>query len=119
MHIFSVGKTPFLYLKFYLFYAYLYFFNFIQKLGIYKIPLIIVRNEEDEYVEKRLHDFNSVFSSSSSSNNNISPTFYDKKLYDETIIHTNTELEIQWKKRILLEYTPRGNIKLYYDPFKM
>lgn len=118
MHIFSVGKTLFLYLKFYLFFAYLYFFNFIQKLGIYKVPILIIRNEEDEYVEKRLHDFNTIFSSLSN-NSNISPAFYDKKLYDETILQTNTELEIQWKKRILLEYTPRGNIKLYYDPFKM
>ena len=70
MNIFSVGKIPlFLYLKFYLFYAYLYFFDFIQKLGMYKIPVVIVRNEEEEYIEKRLHDFNSVFSSSLSSNN--------------------------------------------------
>jgi len=119
MHIFSVGKTSFLYLKFYLFFAYFYFFNFVIKFGIYKIPIIIIRNEEEEYIEKRVHDFNTIFSSSSNNNSNISHEFYDKKLYDATVLQINSELEIQWKKRILLEYTPRGNITMYYDPFKL
>ena len=32
---------------------------------------------------------------------------------------TNTELEKIWKTRILFEHTPRGNIMMFYDAYKM
>jgi hypothetical protein len=89
------------------------------------------RTPEQKYLEKRTADFESIFEILDNTNvptqnlhqkynANISPLFYDKQAYDEYMNqNSNTELETQWKTRILLEYTPRGNVSMYYDPFKM
>lgn len=45
----------------------------------------------------------------------------DSKCYSELselMIHENNELELQWKRRLLYESTPRGNIIMYYDIYK-
>jgi len=73
-------------------------------------------DEENEYIKKRTKHFERV----ESSNQNINPIFYNKIAYDEYMNKENeTKLEKKWKQRILLEYTPRGNVSMYYDPYKM
>lgn len=52
-------------------------------------------------------------------NTNISDVFYDKKRYQESMQECNNDLELAWKKRILSIYSPRGNIMMYFDPYKM
>jgi hypothetical protein len=32
---------------------------------------------------------------------------------------SNTELEKMWRTRILFENTPRGNVIMFYDPYKL
>jgi hypothetical protein len=75
---------------------------------------------EEEYVKKRTSDFQRLFNNPNPQNENINPIFYNKKAYDEYMNQEKeTKLEQLWKKRILLEYTPRGNVSMYYDPYKM
>ena len=50
-------------------------------------------------------------------NANIQPVFYNHDEY-EVMINTNDNvLERSWKQRILMEYTPHGNIYMYYDAY--
>jgi hypothetical protein len=73
-------------------------------------------NDENEYLKKRTNDFKTL----SRNNRNINPIFYNKSVYDDYMNEENeTKLEQQWKLRILFEYTPRGNIYMFYDPYKM
>jgi hypothetical protein len=52
-------------------------------------------------------------------NENIDSLFYNKKAYTEYMQEQNTELERSWRTRMLLEHTSRGNVLMFYDPFKM
>jgi hypothetical protein len=54
----------------------------------------------------------------SGKNANISPAFYDRKQLAEIMKIDNNELEKQWRSRILIENTPRGNIIMFYDAYK-
>lgn len=49
---------------------------------------------------------------------NIEYEIYNKKCLKEILSNPNNHLEKAWKKRILIESTPRGNIYMYYDIFK-
>jgi hypothetical protein len=52
-------------------------------------------------------------------NNNIHPIFYQQKEYNELMKIENNNIESLWKTRILMDYNPRGNIIMFYDPYKM
>jgi hypothetical protein len=52
-------------------------------------------------------------------NNNIADVFYSKKDFQEKMKEENNDLEIEWSQRILFENTPRGNVIMYYNPFRM
>jgi hypothetical protein len=51
-------------------------------------------------------------------NSNIDNRFYLKEAYEEATKEQNGDLEKEWRKRILMEYTPRGNVIMYYDAYK-
>ena len=53
------------------------------------------------------------------SNDNVDSAFYSKSEFKEIIANSSNELEKRWKTRILFETTPRGNIIMYYDAFKL
>jgi hypothetical protein len=63
--------------------------------------------------------FSKIFQSEINYNGKIDPIFYDKKAYNEYMQESNTELERIWRTRIVLENTPRGNVLMFYDAFKM
>lgn len=52
-------------------------------------------------------------------NFNIQPMFYDKKQLQMSLVERDNDLEKIWRTRILFEYTPRGNVVMYYDPYKL
>lgn len=52
-------------------------------------------------------------------NTNIAPIFYSKKEYNQLMEKISNYLEQQWKTRILIENTPKGNIIMYYDAYKL
>ena len=51
-------------------------------------------------------------------NSNLDPIFYQMKNYDQMIIQECNEFENMWKKRILMEHTPIGNVIMYYNVYK-
>jgi hypothetical protein len=124
MKIYSVGTLIRIF-KSYLFYAYLYLLYFAKEYGIYQnVIKSVVVDKEKEFIEKRTKQFQEVLNiinndnKKNEYNQNINMLFYGKKAYDEYMKQDN-ELEKEWKTRILFEYTPRGNISMYYDPYKM
>ena len=52
-------------------------------------------------------------------NENIVPIFYDKKAFKEYMQEPKNELERIWKTKILYLNTPRGNIAMFYDSYKL
>jgi len=86
----------------------------------------IIKTPTDMYTEKHLVAFMNSFEVDNIDKNNeknwnlnINPVFYSKEKYVELLKHEDNELEIEWKKRILIEYTPRGNVFMFYDPYKL
>jgi len=76
----------------------------------------------ERYGEKQLNSFKHFIEHNQSNkerNSNISPEFYDKKLLSTGLQDVNNEVERVWKTRMLFEHTPRGNIVMYYDPYKL
>ena len=51
-------------------------------------------------------------------NSNIDEVFYSKDNYTKTMRDVNNELERKWKQKTLIEQTPKGNIIMFYDPYK-
>jgi hypothetical protein len=50
-------------------------------------------------------------------NHNIDPIFYKRKELSETM-KTENDIEKQWRNRVLIEFTPRDNIIMFYDAYK-
>jgi hypothetical protein len=74
---------------------------------------------EKAYEEKQLAKFLKSYDVSGVDfSENIEPAFYDLSQLSAILSEENNVLESKWKTRILSEYTPRGNILMYYDPFR-
>jgi hypothetical protein len=54
---------------------------------------------------------------SADDNSNIDPVLYDFDKRKEIFVSPDNELEKQWKSRILIENTPRGNVMIYFNPY--
>lgn len=52
-------------------------------------------------------------------NENVELDFYDRKILHKVLESVDNPIEKAWKARILFENTPRGNLVMYYDAFKM
>ena len=50
-------------------------------------------------------------------NANIQAVFYDYDDYEATINKKENILESSWKQRVLMEYTPQGNVYMYYNAY--
>lgn len=63
-----------------------------------------------------------VLTTSSSTPNyseNIDAVFYSKSQWTELLKDENNYLEKKWRTKILIENTPRGNVIMYYDAYKL
>jgi len=107
-----------------------FYFNFLLLcLQLYYLfvprPLIekkeTVLDASTKYIEKQKTRFLSKFSLPiiDELSSNIEPVFYSKTDFQEMILNTDNSLEKKWKSRILFESTPRGNIMMYYDAYKL
>lgn len=104
----------------YMYYSILYFFMRIAFLmGLY-IP-----NKQEtfldahhKYILPLKNRFLTIFENDEK-NINIDPIFYDKKEHAKCVMESENHLEKIWKTRILFENTPRGNIIMYYDAYKL
>jgi hypothetical protein len=91
-------------------------------MGLYK-PAIRQKSfldENFEYIEPLKTRFLETFNNSQIDfNENINKLFYDKVKFTNYMSESNTELEKLWKTKIMMENTPRGNIIMFYDAYKM
>lgn len=74
-----------------------------------------------DYIEKEKQKFLETYSNHSNddANTSIHPIFYKTDDYKNATSLENNELEQYWKRRILFENTPRGNIIMHYDAYKL
>jgi hypothetical protein len=76
---------------------------------------------EEKYIKKNRGFFDKTYQSSShieKFNENMDSIFFNKDLYSETTKLPDSELELSWRRRILFEFTPRGNVIMFYDSYK-
>jgi len=74
-----------------------------------------------DYIEKEKQKFLATYEtlSNDDANTSIHPIFYQGDAYKNVTSLENNELEQYWKRRILFENTPRGNIIMHYDAYKL
>lgn len=113
-------RTPFLF-------GYIYVYRFYFKLKnvfylyfpYFKPIICIPKTELELFNEKYKNAFFNAIDSNNSFNDNIIDTFYDKEKYNKVMKEQNNELEKKWKSSVLIKHTPRGNVIMCYDSFKM
>jgi hypothetical protein len=81
-----------------------------------EIPKTKTEIYESSYTQKFLKTFEPE--NQSVYNSNIDAILYDRKELLEQLIDGENEHEKKWRKNILYETTPRGNIVMHYDIFK-
>ena len=80
------------------------------------------KTDIERYIDKqteKIEDFVDNSLSTKDKNHSICSEFYDKKQLKIALQDVNNEIEQGWKTRMLFENTPRGNIVMYYDPYKL
>lgn len=82
---------------------------------------VTVLSQLDDYVQQITSRFLGTYQTNTSGglNSNMNEEFYSKDAYQNIIKIENNRLEQEWKRRILFENTPRGNVIMYYDPYKL
>lgn len=89
-------------------------------LGLYKpVKQKTFKDENDEYTNPFKIKFLETFKSDIDYNTNIESIFYKKSELNECVTDSKNELERIWRTRIIWENTPRGNVMMYYDAYKM
>lgn len=71
-----------------------------------------------DYIEKEKKKFLDTYSIADA-NNSIDPVLYNEEEYKKLVVSEDNNLETYWQSRILFENTPRGNIIMYYDAYKL
>jgi hypothetical protein len=109
-------------LRFFYYYTLFYWFRLAFFLGILTPPIRpkTFLEENKEYIEPLLELFKKTYENKSVNwNENIDTILYDKPKYTLYMSEPNTPLEQLWKTRVLFEKTPRGNIIMFYDAYKL
>lgn len=82
-----------------------------------------IKDITEKYVEKHktkfLKTFEPEYTNKITMNFNIHPVYYSKKQFQEMLKDINNPFEKEWKTRLLFETTPRGNIIMFYDSYKL
>ena len=87
-------------------------------------PVVLIQNKTPppdpiiEFVKRRQDRLMRTYDNKTEMSVNIDPIFYDKVRFTEAMRTEHNHLEQKWKKCILYESTPRGNIFMYYDVYK-
>ena len=86
-------------------------------------PAIVLIKYENKETTRFLDTYkstneNECFPGSNVYNVSMDDIFYKPKELLEVLKKTNNYLELKWKKKILIESTPRGNIIMFYDVYK-
>jgi len=83
------------------------------------IPPVALKSPIEIYIDRNLNRFLKTYDSTEKYSENIATGFYEKDGLKQMLIEANNQLELEWKRRILYESTPRGNIMMHYDPYKL
>jgi len=103
-----------LYYIFYLYHSCLYLLSTLfQK----KIDFISPEKKYYNLISEKFQKY--ITDDHNDKNNNIHPIFYEAKEYNQLMKIENNQIESLWKTRILMDYSPRGNIIMFYDPYKL
>ena len=95
-----------------------YIFFIIQYVKSFnKPPHVEKPNVETQYDKSCKKYANFYKTESVDENSNIDPVLYDFDRRKEIFVSPDNELEKQWKSRILIENTPRGNVMIYFNPY--
>jgi len=98
-----------------------YYYCVLINLGLHTPQKLkpTVTSLSDLYIEKRKQYFLSTYENPANFNESIDPIFYNKSDYIKMMEIPKNQIEEYWQQRILLENTPRGNIIMYYDAYKL
>ena len=77
------------------------------------------KSDIEQYIDLYSGRFLKTYESTNTYNDNIGTYFYEKDSLKDMLKMQNNNLEIEWKRRIMYESTPRGNIIMHYDPYKL
>ena len=86
------------------------------------IQVITTTSLTDQYVQRqttRLLNTYTIDDNRHTYSENIDAVFYSKSEWTELLKDENNYLEKKWRTKILIENTPRGNIFMHYDAYKM
>ena len=93
--------------------------HILKRINPYNTVIIPPIDITKEYNSKHTKEFLKTYKQSNNDmNSNIDKVFYSKDDYTNTMRDVNNELEIKWKQKTLIEQTPKGNIIMFYDPYK-
>lgn len=108
-------------------YIYYYFLYYFFRIG-FIIGFFVQDNNKSEsfqeidskYIIPLKTKFLITFENQTNSyNENIDPIFYNKDEFSKCVSEQHNHLESTWKTKILFENTPRGNIIMFYDAYKL
>jgi hypothetical protein len=105
----------------------LYIIFVVSRACVYKtyrffVPPIVVAPSKpppnyDEIYKKYIHIY-ATPEKSPDANINIDPNLYDYEKRKEIFKEEKNECEEHWKRKLMYEFTPRGNVIVYYNPYK-
>jgi hypothetical protein len=108
--------------RFTLFLLMRFVYYIMYQYGIWEIPPPpeTISSLSDDYIKLQTSKFLKSYENPNKDtfSMNIEKCFYDTKLHALAIEDADNELEKTWKRRIMFEHTPRGNIIMHYDAFK-
>lgn len=90
----------------------------IYNLSKHEIKVEKIKDEKDSIVDENKERFLKSYDSYIDYNKNIEKVFYIKEEYNKQIEQPNNSLELIWKQRQLLQYTPFGNVIMFYNAYK-
>jgi len=94
--------------------------NMCLYIGYKNSEIVINKSVLDTYIDKLCSNFLHTYELTDIDfNENISKIFYDKENLQKELEPVNNNLQLEWSRRILYEFTPRGNIMMHYDPYKL
>ena len=109
------------YLYYYMLFLFTKLMNAFKNSYIFtkRVPPIKIKSEIEKYELSYLIKFmKTIDISTEQPNSNIDAILYNRKELLEQLKDPNNEYEKKWRKNILYETTPRGNIVMHYDIFK-
>ena len=95
-----------------------YIFFIIQYVKSFNKPPPVEKPYVETQYDKSCKKYANFYKTESvDENSNIDPVLYDFDRRKEIFVSPDNELEKQWKSRILIENTPRGNVMIYFNPY--